>query len=165
MEHSSTEVENNLEVEDIFLLGDSYVYCEPKGSNQDVTLEYFNIKIGDRKNIICLGDSSTQRAYMTELLAMQYAERSTSNINYVLNADTVLANIYDVEKTLNSKSGGRQTCVQMTSKTFLNEFMKKFSTRMILVDYVEYLRAGLTIYIRITKEKDILNLKIILNFS
>lgn len=139
---SSTEVENNLEVEDIFLLGDSYVYCEPRGSNQDVTLEYFNIKIGDRKNIICLGDSSTQRAYMTELLAMQYAERSTSNINYVLNADTVLANIYDVEKTLNSKSGGRQTCVQITSKTFLNEFMKKFSTRMILVDYVEYLRAG-----------------------
>ena len=50
-------IDTDKEIEDILLLGDSYIFMEPKGSGYDVTLEYFKLKIADRKNILCLGDS------------------------------------------------------------------------------------------------------------
>ena len=46
---TKSTVDNDQELEDILLLGDSYVYTEPKGRNLDVTLDYFRLKFGDRK--------------------------------------------------------------------------------------------------------------------
>lgn len=124
------------ELEDILLLGDSYVFKEPKGKNLDITLDYFNLKIGERKNILCIGDSPYQRAYLTELLAMQYARRGNNNRNIVINADNIMSSIYNVEETLISYGSAKSTEVQV--KNIIDEFQKHFSTRQILDEFVQY---------------------------
>lgn len=129
-------VDGDKELEDIFLLGDSYVYKEPGGKNFDVTLEYFNLKIGDRKNILCLGDSAFQRAYMTELLAMQYTERRDRNENIVVNADSVMSDIYDIDKTL--KAADTSDFSDILPEDFISTFVRKYSTRDIINEYVQY---------------------------
>ena len=129
-------IARNQEIEDILLLGDSYVYKEPKGSNLDVTLEYFNLKIGDRKNILVIGDSPFQRAYLTELLAMQYAIRGENNSNVVVNADTVMSDVYDINETL--MSSGSVKPDDVAHKDFIAHFTNKYQTRVIINEYVQY---------------------------
>lgn len=129
-------IENDQELEDIFLLGDSYVYMEPRGKNLDVTLDYFNLKIGDRKNIICIGDSPYQRAYMTELLAMQYAMKGSRNTNIVISADNLMSDIYNISETLMSQGSAKTQ--EVLAKDFLNDFNKNYSTRSIIDEYVQF---------------------------
>ena len=130
------QIDNDKEVEDILLLGDSYVYMEPKGSGYDVTLEYFKLKIGDRKNILCLADSPYQRAYLTELLAMQYALRGEHNTNIVVNADTVMSDIYNIGETLTMY--GSEKPIETLGKDLLNEFTYDFKVRDSLNKFVEF---------------------------
>lgn len=129
-------IDTDKEIEDILLLGDSYIFMEPKGSGYDVTLEYFKLKIADRKNILCLGDSPYQRAYLTEMLAMQYALRGEKNINIVVNADTIVSDIYDISKTLTKY--GSDAPVEILGKDLMLEFSKDYSTRDALNKYVEF---------------------------
>lgn len=82
-------VERQESVEDYLILGDSCVYTKSDGKSS--SLEYIPLLIGDRKNILCIGDSIYQRAYMMELLALQYAKREAErNVNYLVHGDAVV---------------------------------------------------------------------------
>lgn len=76
------------ELENYLLLGDSCVYAKKPGKR--TTLEYFPLKLGERKNIICLGDTAVQRAYLMRLLLMQYGKAETGK-NYVVQSDPLVA--------------------------------------------------------------------------
>lgn len=132
-------VDSDKEVEDILLLGDSFIFMEPKGSNYDVTLEYFKLKIGERKNILLLGDSPYQRAYLTELIAMQYALRGGNNVNVVVNADQIVSDIYNISKTLTSF--GSDIPFEILGKDLISEFTSDYNTRDALNKYVEFCAA------------------------
>lgn len=85
-------VANKEDVEDYLLLGDSCVYTRTHGKNS--SLEYAPLQIADRKNILCIGDSIYQRAYMMELLALQYAKREEGrNANYVVHGDSMVRSL------------------------------------------------------------------------
>ena len=133
------EIEKDKELEDILLLGDSYVYKQPKGKNMDVTLEYFKLKIGDRKNIICIGDTPYDRVYMTELLAMQYAMRGERNDNVVVQTDAVMQEIFDINSVLTS-CGSRKSR-DISHKDFIANFQKDYSTRQIVNEFAQYVMA------------------------
>lgn len=99
-------VEYEKSVEDYLLLGDSCVYTRTNGKN--TSLEYIPLLIGDRKNILCMGDSIYQRAYMIELLALQYARRKEQNSNYIVHGDSAVRGLlklpgFQVEKELGPK--------------------------------------------------------------
>ena len=87
--NTRSAVERQESVEDYLLLGDSCVYA--KFGRKESSLEYIPLTIGDRKNILCVGDSIYQRAYMFELLALQYAKREAArNNNYVVHGDAIV---------------------------------------------------------------------------
>lgn len=88
---SAVKDRDHEDVEDYLLLGDSCVYNRTKGKQS--SLEYIPLKIGDRKNILCLGDSIYQRAYMIELLSLQYAKRGTSSRNYIVHGDSIVRSL------------------------------------------------------------------------
>lgn len=129
-------IENDMELEDILLLGDSYVYKVPVGKDMDVTLEYFNLKIGDRKNIICIGDTPYDRAYLFELLAMQYAAKGETNRNVIVNADPIMSELVSYNDILTS--GGSPASRDVLGKDFIANFIKDYSTRNIINDFVQY---------------------------
>lgn len=129
-------IEQDKEIEDILLLGDSYVYKQPKGRNMNVTLEYFKLKIGDRKNIICIGDTPYDRVYMTELLAMQYAMRGEKNENVIVNTDAVMQEIFDLPRCLTS--GGSNRPREILHKDFISNFIRDYDNRRVINEFVQY---------------------------
>lgn len=129
-------IENDKEVEDILLLGDSYVYMQPKGKNMNVTLEYFKLKIGDRKNIICIGDTPYDRVYMTELLAMQYAHRGERNENVVVNADPIMQEIFNISECLTANGSDRPR--EIMHKDLIQTFTMDYMNRFVISEFVQY---------------------------
>lgn len=81
-------VKEDKETEDYLLLGDSCVFA--RSAVKRSSLEYISLKIGDRKNVLCIGDSIYQRAYMLELLAIQYKKRQETNVNFIVHGDQMV---------------------------------------------------------------------------
>lgn len=94
--NSEKVIARNEEVDFYLLLGDSCVYA--KNPQKKTSLEYAAIKYGDRKNIVCIGDSVQQRAYLANLLQLQYCAPER-NRNYIVNADALVRELMiSVEK-------------------------------------------------------------------
>lgn len=83
--YEKSSVSKIAEIEKILLLGDSCVYARKAG--KDNTLEYMPLKLADRKNILCIGDSALQRGYMLRLLLSQYVMNKGKNEVILFDAD------------------------------------------------------------------------------
>lgn len=135
-QNTLSAIESDKEVEDIILLGDSYVYMQPKGKNMNVTLEFFKLKIGDRKNIICIGDTPYDRVYMTELLAMQYAHRGERNENVVINADPIMQEIFNISDCLTTHGSSKPR--EIMHKDLIQAFTMDYMNRFVISEFVQY---------------------------
>lgn len=114
------------ELEDYVLLGDSCVYARAPGKNS--TLEYAPLKYGDRKNILCIADSVYQRAYMLELLAMQYGLRNETNQNYMVHGDMVVKGLLRMPGI---------SWKEIPARNFTDTFLQHYQMRELLQHFVQ----------------------------
>ena len=93
LENSMQVVAKSEEVDLFLLLGDSCVYA--KKPQKKTTLEYTPLKIGDRKNIVCIGDSVQQRVYLMKFLQMQYSRQENMK-NYIVHGDVLAKELLEI---------------------------------------------------------------------
>lgn len=121
------------EVDFYLLLGDSCVYA--KNAQKNTALEYCPIKIGDKKNIVCVGDSISQRAYMLRLLQLQYTANSRKESwgqkdkNYIVHGDMMVREVLD--------SDGREF-TEISLKDFTETVKNRIMSRRILYAFTQY---------------------------
>ena len=111
------------ETEDFLLLGDSCVYARLTGKNS--SLEYTPIKFGDRKHILCIGDSIYQRSYMMELLAVQYRVRE-NNRNYIVHGDMAVRGLLKMPGASFTDIPARELNHELLNHYEAREFLQSF---------------------------------------
>lgn len=109
------------------LLGDSCVYAKSAQKNTD--LEYCPVKIGDKKNIICAGDSIAQRAYMMKLLQMQFKENDAQgrDLNFIVHADMLVKEMLD--------PAGFE---EIPLKKFTEKALEELTKRSVTYKFIQY---------------------------
>lgn len=120
------------EIDFYLLLGDSCVYA--KNAQKNTVLEYCPIKIGDKKHIVCVGDSISQRAYMLKLLQLQYSVNSRKECkkedkNYIVHGDMMVKEVLDLDE-------GEFT--EISLKDFTETVKNRIMSRRILYAFTQY---------------------------
>lgn len=120
------------EIDFYLLLGDSCVYA--KNAQKNTALEYCPIKIGDKKHIVCVGDSISQRAYMLKLLQLQYSvnsrkESKKGDKNYIVHGDMMVKEVLDLDE-------GEFT--EISLKDFTETVKNRIMSRRILYTFTQY---------------------------
>lgn len=121
------------EIEEYLLLGDSCVFAKDKYKQS--SLEYTPIKTGDRKNILCIGDSIYQRAYMLELLGVQYKKRE-KNKNYIVHGDHIVKSLLSEDEGSFFEHG--KWIEEIPVKEITNKIVNDFNARDSLQKFIQY---------------------------
>lgn len=131
VENAGKLAANRDEIDFYLLLGDSCVYA--KNAQKNTSLEYCPIKIGDKKNIVCVGDSVLQRAYMIKLIASQYIENEKQshggNQNFIVPCDML------VNEALDLTGNGFE---EVSVKDFTDKVVKEMTPRRVMYAFIQY---------------------------
>lgn len=136
-----TLIKSDSEIEDVLLLGDSFTFVEPKGKKQNVTLEWMPLRIGDGKNIACIGDSPKHKAYLTSLLAQQFAFKDNTK-HFIIEADANITNYINLTETLKD-TGPNKDVVIIGQKDFMSSLTSTLNTRYTLNSLMEFMKTSL----------------------
>jgi len=101
---------------------------EKPGKNN--ALEYSPLKIGDRKNILCIADSVSQRAYMLQLLSLIYEKRAETNINYIVHGDQLVKSLMNRRDAFQVK--------EVTAKDITKTILTQIKSRLSLQKFIQY---------------------------
>ena len=133
-------IKSDPEIEDVLLLGDSFTFVEPKGQKQSVTLEWVPLRIGDGKNIACIGDSPKDKAYLTSLLAQQFALKDNVK-HYIIEADVNITNYTNIINTLED-NGPKKEIAMVGQKDFISSLTSTLNTRYIINSIMEFMKTS-----------------------
>lgn len=131
--NTQAAVASDDEIEEYLLLGDSCVFAKDKYKKS--SLEYTPIKIGDRKNILCIGDSIYQRTYMLELLGVQYKKRER-NINYIVHGDHIVKSLLRAKE--DSFFEPERWIKEIPVKEITNKIINDFKMRNCIQKFIQY---------------------------
>lgn len=124
------------EIDFYLLLGDSCVYA--KNAQKNTALEYCPIKNGDRKNIVCAGDSIEQRAYMLRLLQLQYITNSRlrpkqPDKNFIVHGDMMVKEVLASEDKVYTEA-----FKEISLKDFTQTVRNCIMSRRLLYTFAQY---------------------------